>query len=68
MYVSNFCTPKAPSQSQIEAGTYNDLPDQNLAETPRALAIYELFCATELYIHIRIDADQAAFIFGLAPL
>ena len=45
----------------------HSLPYQDLSQSTRALAINELLGIRKLDIHVRIDADQAAVVFGLAP-
>ena len=42
--------------------------DQDLAEHALVLAIDPLNRATELHVHVTVDADQAAGVLGLAPL
>ena len=44
-----------------------DKPYKHLPQTPRALTIDELLRPRELDVHVRVDADQAAFVFRLSP-
>jgi hypothetical protein len=43
------------------------IPYQHLSQCPCLLMINEFHRATELNVHITVDADQTAFILGLAP-
>lgn len=43
------------------------IPYQHLPQSPRLLMINELHCTAELNIHITVDANETAFVFGLAP-
>jgi hypothetical protein len=43
-------------------------PDQHLAEMALALSLDPLDGATELDVHVAVDADEAARVLGLAPL
>lgn len=43
-------------------------PYQNLTKRTRALAVDKLLGLVELDVHVRVNADQGALVFGLPPL
>ena len=43
------------------------LPDQDLTQRARALAIYKLFRIRQLYVHVGVDTNELTVVFSLAP-
>jgi hypothetical protein len=44
------------------------LPDQNLTQRSGHLLVNVLLSSRQLNVHVAVDADETAFVFGLAPL
>lgn len=42
-------------------------PNQNLSQNTRHLLVDPLLRARQLDVHIAVDADESAFVLGLAP-
>jgi hypothetical protein len=43
------------------------LPDQNLSQCARTLAVDEFLGVRELDVHVKVHGDEAALIFGISP-
>jgi hypothetical protein len=45
-----------------------NVPDQDLPQRARRLAVNVLLSAVQLHVHVGVDADEAAVVLGCAPL